>query len=89
MRLCLHFAVGFGAKDYQFKKSKINMTALDFETKALDAGLKIGWKLDFQWIIDERKCCCLVSKAALEFARSSGVEIDQNVIGQYFAYFDE
>lgn len=49
------------------------MTALDFEIKALDSGLKIGWRLDFKWIIDERKCCLLVSKAALEFARSNCV----------------
>lgn len=65
------------------------MTALDFEIKALDAGLKIGWKLDFKWIIDEKKCCLLCSLSGLQFARSNGVSIEQNDIGQYFAYFDE
>jgi hypothetical protein len=65
------------------------MTALEFELASTGAGLKIGWKLDFQWIIDDRKCCMLVSAAALQFARSKGASIEKNDLGDYFAYFDE
>lgn len=65
------------------------MTALEFEQKALSNGLRIGWKLDFKWVesMDDRKCCLLISNAAVNFAAENGIETEPVPNDFHLCYF--
>lgn len=65
------------------------MTALEFELAALECGLKIGFKKDFQWVESEHKghCCLLCSGKAVLFADKLGIEKEITQSGLYVLYF--
>ena len=65
------------------------MTALEFELKALSAGLQIGYKKDFQWIesTDENEWCLLYSDTAIKFCEKEGLTKELTPMGLYIVYF--
>ena len=65
------------------------MKALEFELKALSAGLQIGYKKDFQWIesTDENEWCLLYSDTAIKFCEKEGLTKELTPMGLYIVYF--
>ena len=63
--------------------------AIFFEKAAIERGLKIGFKKDFQWVesLDDRIWCLLVSKSAIDFADSLNLEKEAVEGGAYLIYF--
>lgn len=63
--------------------------AIFFEKAAIERGLKIGFKKDFQWVesLDDRIWCLLASKSAIDFADSLNLEKEAVEGGAYLIYF--
>jgi len=70
-------------------KQEPMVKAIFFEKAAIERGLKIGFKKDFQWVesLDDRIWCLLTSKSAIDFADSLNLEKEAVEGGAYLIYF--
>ena len=66
-------------------KQEPMVKAIFFEKAAIERGLKIGFKKDFQWVesLDDRIWCLLTSKSAIDFADSLNLEKEAVEGGAY------
>ena len=77
INLTVNIKYEFEHRGYLSSQLKISvMKAIDFEKAAIERGLKIEFKKDFQWVesLDDRIWCLLVSKFAIDFADSLNLE---------------